>query len=113
MNELLALKDWAEEAALIANDAARVLRILEGSLALRILERLGAVLLIERHAGKREHCQRDIVCALGRQEISVMLAAKFLDERNPDLAVVLKFFEFERVDDVSQITGNHDVSLEG
>jgi hypothetical protein len=26
---------------------------------------------------------------------------------------MLKFFELERVDDVSQITGNHGVSLEG
>lgn len=49
---MLALEDWAEEAALIANNAASVLRILEGSLTLRVLERLDAILLIEGHAGK-------------------------------------------------------------
>lgn len=114
MNELLALlpKDWTEEATLITDDAARVLRVLEGGLALRILERPDAVLLVEGHAGKREHRQSDIVCALGWQEVSVMPAAEFFDERNPDLPVMLEFLELERVDDVSQIAGNHGVSQE-
>lgn len=42
----------------------------------------------------------------------MMLASKLLDERNPELAVMLKFLELERVDDVSQIARNHDDSLE-
>jgi hypothetical protein len=43
----------------------------------------------------------------GRQEVAVVLAAEFLDQRNPGLAVVLEFLGLERVDDVAQVAGDH------
>jgi hypothetical protein len=41
----------------------------------------------------------------------MVLAAESFYERYPELAVMLKFFQLERIDDVTEVAGNHGVSL--
>lgn len=41
------------------------------------------------------------------QELSVVLAAEFLDQRNPHFPVDFKFLQFEGINDVSKIASNH------
>lgn len=97
----------AEEAAFVTDDAARFLRVAEGGLAGRIVLRAFAVTLVFGKARKREHRERDIARAFGRQEVAVMRAAELLDERDPHLAVRFELIEFVRIDDVAKEAGDH------
>lgn len=42
-----------------------------------------------------------------------MRPAEFLNQGYPHLSVGLKFFEFKRIDDVAQVTGNQGFRLTG
>lgn len=101
------LEHRPEEAALVADDAPRVLRVAECGLAGRIGLRAFAVALVVGEAGEREHRERDVARAFGWQEVAVMRAAELLDERNPHLPVGFEFDEFVRIDDVAEEAGDH------
>lgn len=101
------IKDWPEEAPFIANDATSIFSIFECSQTVRIVLRFCTVFLIQRQTWKREQRKSDIVGAFGRQKVSMVLAAKFFDQRNPELSVMLKFLELVWINYVFEVAGNH------
>lgn len=102
------LEHRPEEAAFVADDAARFLGVAERGLAGRIVHRAFAVALVFGEAREREHRERDVVRPFGRQEVAVMRAAELLDERNPHLAVRFELVELVRIDDVAKEAGDHE-----
>lgn len=101
------LEHRPEERALIAEDAARLLGVAEGRLALRILEGLDPVLLVRGERREGEGRERDVVRALRGQQITVVHSAELAHERDPQLAVVLELLELVGVEDVAEVAGDH------
>gem|GEM_PF-5519095 len=99
-----------KEAALVTQNAAGLFRVLESGQAVGVLQGAGAVVLVQRQAGKAEQGQRHIVGAFRWQKIAMVLPAKLFHQGHPELAVVLKLLELVGVDDVAQVAGDHGVS---
>ena len=59
-------------------------------------------------AMEKKMAQHDIVWSLMREKIAVVLSAKLFNQRNLHPTVGFEFLQFEWVDDVSEITGNHE-----
>src|SRR5262249_44493109 len=96
-----------KESPLVAEKAARFLRVLEGRLAFGILGRVRPELLVGRQRRERERAQRDVVGALGRKQIPVVLAAELVGQRNPGPGEVFELLDLGWIDDIAKVTGDH------
>ena len=85
----------------------RVSSACERRRACRIVLGLIPVRFIGGQAGEGEQRQRDVVGAFGGQEVAVVAAAEFLDQRDPEFPVMFEFGQLGRVDDVAEIAGDH------
>jgi hypothetical protein len=85
------LEQWPHEGSLIPKYAASVVANAISLNEFRIDSEIGSVLLIVRKARKTEERQSTIARALGRQIISVMMAAIAVDQFNPSLGELLKY----------------------
>src|SRR5581483_4114344 len=63
-------------------------------------------------AREAEEGERDIAFAFGGQKIAVMRAAEARHERQPHLRILFKLRDLLIVDDVTNIAGDHVVSLQ-
>ena len=104
---LSGIKYRAEEGALVADYALGLFRIFKGRQALGIGKGFQPILLVLRQAGEAEHRQADIVGPFRGQKVTVMRAAKLRHQGNPQLAVMLEFLEFARVEHIADMAGDH------
>ncbi|MNN81016.1 hypothetical protein D3C81_1977950 [compost metagenome] len=64
-------------------------------------------MLVRRQAGEGEQRQGDVVGALRRQKVAMVLAAELFHQGNPHLAVVLESVELVGVEHVFQVASDH------
>src|SRR5512142_1264735 len=103
----MSLEHRPEERAFVAQEAARFLGVAERGLALRIVECPGPEFFVFRERREREERQCDVAGAFGGQEVAVVLSAELVHQRNPEFAEVLELLDLGRIDDVTQMAGDH------
>jgi len=100
-----------EESALVAADALRVTRELEGCDALGVGLRCCSVHLVLGERREREERERLIAVALARQEVAVVRSAEPVHQADPDTTVLGELLELVGIDLVAEVDGDHRPSI--
>jgi hypothetical protein len=98
---------WPHESPLIADDRPVLFLKFVGSAAFNIALAFCPILFVRRQTGKTKECYRNVVGALVRQEVPVMLPPETLNKRKPFLRIFLELSELLRIDCVAKIAGDH------
>lgn len=101
------VEHWSQEGSLGADDESLLRCQRESTNAFGVSFGLFALTLVLRKARKAEKAVSDVVCAFGREEITMMRASHSVDYANPKSRVVLKGVDLVRVNLILQMAGDH------
>ena len=100
------------ETSLITDDAPRFIGIGKCLLTVCIEGHLFSIRFIGGQAWKTEKRQCNIIRPLMGEKISMMGAAKFIDQGNPHGGVLFKLTQLVRIYNVAQVTRDHNFTVQ-